>query len=311
MEYSNAEKINQDAITALEKQDFHIAQDLFRKNVKENRGFISLNNMGVFYFHEGMELKNGKTRCANKLSLRFLLAAEKYKHSYANNMALGTWFFEEGEHKTAEGYFRQACSLTPSCSGYNNLGATLYLQREYSEASLYLGKACSLCEGTDMIEKVYPSYLFSLIKSKKKKKALSVLHQILSENVTELETAMSLKQDVFIVSYLCNDMQFAEKQIENMLSVYSVDNTIMAMVFDCLIKVGKENEIGKYLRHQIEHLEGFDFNRNAEIERIKKISKHASLRERDISEYSYFPSTITECCYIGCTKHNVDIGFVL
>jgi tetratricopeptide (TPR) repeat protein len=290
------ETINQIALDTLSKGNFYDAQEFFRKNAKESPCFISLNNLGVYYLTEGMELHNGKVCSADKLGLKYLKLAETYLQSHLNLMAIGNYYFRMKEYKTATEYFRRGCNLCNSYDNYYNLGVALYLQENYEEATINFEKALDLCNTSDEIE-ICVSYAFSSL-HRDKRKAYNILQQILEFQNNDM------KMDEFVLAYLCGDMQLARNLIKPMFDIYSVGISEMAMVFDCLFQLGKEAEAEEYLKYQIEILQGYSYNIKPKISSTKQIFDNFAYREKAISDFRYTPPLIAQCYFIGCKKHN-------
>jgi len=296
------EMMNDNALEALEIGDFLTAQNLFRQNAKSNPCFITLNNLGVFYVSEGMVLQNGKMRNASKLGLKYLKMAENYFRSHLNLMAIGEGYFNIKEYKLASEYFRHANRIRNLYTNYNNWGVSLYMQCKYVDASKCFKKALALCNDYDYYD-IYPaksnifySYAFSLLQYDKMK-CSTVLKKLIHSNISHIVI------DEFILAYFCNDFQLAEKFIENMLDTWKLDIPVIAMVFDCLFKLKKNDVASKYLRLQIELLEGYEYDIRREINCVKQVFTKSDCRDKVINEYRYVPSIMTNCYYINCKKH--------
>lgn len=296
MGLKSTEEINQLALEALDKGDFYSAQHWFRNNVKNNPGVISFNNLGVFYMNEGLQLRNGRVRSADKLSLRYLMSAEKYSISYLNLMAIGNWNFISQNYVEASNYFRRACNITDSYVSYNNLGVSLYLQYQNDESILCLEKALRLCDNTDEIGEIYLTYIFSLLR-KDKKQALDILHQMIKFNIKHME------MDLFIVAFLCGDLQLASTIISPMFMFWQIDIPVIAMVFECLFQLGQNDTAKQYMEYQINCLEGYDYSTKKEIDSVKKAFYQKEYRKKAISDFHYIPLLIQPCYYIGCKLH--------
>ena len=70
-----AKEINQAALENLKKQDWQSAQKLFFENARKNPSHKTYNNLGVFLITEGLTCRNGTSRNATKLGLKYLLKA--------------------------------------------------------------------------------------------------------------------------------------------------------------------------------------------------------------------------------------------
>lgn len=100
--------LNDLALEELNKGNTYAAQEYFRRNAKEHPTGMSLNNLGVFYITEGLQLKAGKVRKALGLGCKFLERAKEFGlESPQNLLALGGVYYDQGEYKKAgKGVFR-------------------------------------------------------------------------------------------------------------------------------------------------------------------------------------------------------------
>jgi Tetratricopeptide repeat. len=288
--------INERALIFLGNRDFLSAQEFFRKNVKKNPCHVSFNNMGVFYTFEGMELPNGKIRNARKLGMKYLKKAEEYQKSNLTFLALGDVFFENKDYEEASRCFSQACGLKCDYASMYNLALSFYRQELYKEALKWFEKALDVCEKADH-DKIFEAYLFSLLQIDKKMCREKLSH-LLETNIVPMDI------DVFVLAYLCDELQAAERQIEYYFKHFSLDLEEMAMAFDCLFKLNKREEAQKYLELQMKSLNGYDYNVQPEIQRLKKVFSDDEYRKNIASSFRYIRPLIKQCCYYGCKKHN-------
>lgn len=291
--------INQGAIRALDKDDFLTAQSLFRQSVKRIGDAVSLNNLGAFYLSEGM-LSKGGIRKANKLSLKYLLAAENNIHSNKNLMAIGEWFYRKKKYDVSVNYLLQAYRLKTDYILCNNIGVSLFLQKDYTEAANFFKEAYFSCDYCDDLDIIGPSYVYSIIQYDKRM-ALDAFNQLIESSNP------STSDDRFILPYLCEDLNLAEKHIGSMFDSHHVNFDVLAMVFDCLEQLGKIKEAKQYLEYQLEYLNDFECDTEHEIKLVKKAYNNLSFRAKAISGYRYIPNTISTCYYIGCYKHMDEV----
>lgn len=294
--YSNIELINEAALEELNQNKIYRAQTLFRQNVKENSCFITLNNLGVFHVFEGLLKPDNSRRGATKLGISYLKKAAIYQKSELTLRTLGKVYFEAREYKEAGESFRLACELKPDYASLYNLAVSRYKQRMYEDSTTWFKKSLDLCEASGYAD-TYIAYAFSLLHCDQQQ-CLGALHKLLKYDISHLE------MDLFILAYLCNDLLEAEKQIKSMFDHWSVDIPIMAMIFDCLFKLGKDGEAKEYLKYKIESLEGYDYNIKVEINQTKKAFSSSDYRKKLIDHYHYEMPLIQQCCYYGCKQHN-------
>jgi tetratricopeptide (TPR) repeat protein len=293
---TNIELINGAALDILRQGKFYEAQTLFRQNVKYNPCFITYNNLGVFYAFEGLSKPDNSGRIATKLGMRYLKKAEAYQKSHLTSSAFGQICFKAKDYEGAVKHFEQACALKPDFYSTYNCGASYYMKGAYDTAAVWFKRALGICNSSNYTEALR-SYIFSLLYSNKEE-FLAVSHKML-----EIDDEWMIREE-FIFAYFANDLQSAESQIQPMLRQFCLDAQDMALVFDCLFKLGKETEAEDYLKQKVEYLEGFDYNTRPEISRMRKAFSQADYRAKLIAEYKHGIPCLGQCCYYGCKRHN-------
>jgi tetratricopeptide (TPR) repeat protein len=98
------EDLNRIALETLEEGRFIEAQKLFRENASKNPSGVSLNNLGAYYYCEGMSLPNGSLRKVPQLALRYFKRAEEYTVSAQTQMAMGDIYFSQRDYSKACSY---------------------------------------------------------------------------------------------------------------------------------------------------------------------------------------------------------------
>ena len=292
----HVESVNEAALEALSQNEVYQAQTLFRQNAKKNPCFMTFNNLGVFHVFEGLVKSDNSVHGATKLGVGYLKKAEAYQKSNLTLSAFGSVCFDAKDYKEASEYFKQACELNPDYASIYNCGVSYYMQGEYGEAVQWFQKALGICDGDDYSETFIP-YAFSLLYSNRKE-FLAAFHKMLKVKDESMEW------EKFIFAYFADDLLMTESQIEPMLKHFSIDLHDMAIVFDCLLKLGKGEKAAEYLKKKVEALEESDYNMRPEINRMKKALFQADYRAKLISEYRHKIPLIKQCCYYGCKQHN-------
>lgn len=288
--------VNEAALEALSQNEVYQAQTLFRQNAKKNPCFITFNNLGVFHVFQGLVTADNSVHRATKLGVGYLKKAETYQKSNLTLSALGSVCFGAKDYEEASEYFRQAYELKSDYASIYNCGASYYMQGEYGEAVQWFQKALAICDGDDYSETSIP-YVFSLLYSNRKEFFVAFHKMFIVKDE-------SMEWEKFIFAYFADDLLMAESQIEPMLKHFSIDLHDMAIVFDCLLKLGKGEKAAEYLKQKVEALEESDYNMRPEINRMKKALFQADYRTKLISEYRYKIPLIKQCCYYGCKQHN-------
>lgn len=279
---------NEKAFQALRDLDFLTAQTLFRNNRKENPGFVSSQNLGAFYLHNGMDLSNGKTRSAIKDGIRLFQEALQYKSDAAiSYAALGAAyadlaFFRHGEYADAEKAYRKAISLEENWKRWYSLGAIRNEFGDYEEAASCFQKALSLCDG-DQEDKTntYMCSAFCIVQYDKDE-AYKLLCKILSFPFPEYNV-----MNLFILAYYCKKYALALEILEVMLKTtrWALGLSAFKMVMVCCFKTENEIKAKEYLDYWIEYKKQFDYNVVPEIRAAKKAYLDNEYRNQFIHEH--------------------------
>ena len=292
------EKINLLVLESLNKGDFSSAQRLFRQNAKGNPCHKTLNNLGCFYANEGLELPNGRVRGAIKLGYKYLNLAEQCFQSHKNLSAIGDIHFSWKDYVLAANYFKRSYNLQDNYLYANNYAASEYMQGNYMKASKYFKTAFDSCNNSDDRFEIYISYAYALIKVDMEK-CLKIVHDAI-----ESYDSYHMEMDEFILAYFCEDFIFAASLIKRMFDYWSIDDHVLAMVFECLFKLNRGEEANEFLQLQIKSLQGYDYNTNKRVKSAKLMFSNAEYRKSLISEYKYIAPIIKGCYYIDCALHN-------
>jgi tetratricopeptide (TPR) repeat protein len=291
----DAERTNQKALEKLDEGDFFGAQALFRKNAKKHPAHLTFNNLGVYYVSEGMELRDGRMRSADKLGLKYLKTADALASSLQNKLALGGYYFRQGDYETAMPYYRAADGLADSYEASNNLGACLYLVGDMVGARTCFDKAFDLCESSDDKATILTSYAFALLAADRVK-CLDVLN-------TEKRSLSLYLPDEFVLLYLCGEFEAASVSVMRLIGEYALDPPVVAMAFDCLLRLEKKDEAWVALETVLENLESLGGGMQRELARIRRAYESPEVRSELIAEYRYYPPIITPSCHIGYQSH--------
>lgn len=294
MNLIDADSINKAALEMLEEGAFIEAQETLKKNAKNNPCLMTLNNLGVFYISEGLQLSSGKMRGARKLGMKYLLKAERSDQAQQNLLAIGDLCFKQRDFDRACMYYKKADKFEESYCVNNNWGAALYIQGAYDESLIYLKKALEACNDTYDKPEIVSTYAFALLQTDKKK-----CHDVL---LSYKESVSLNPPDEFVLLYLCDSYDAAAMMIKQMFEEYFVDPIVMAMIVDCLLRLDKPDEAKLYYELELELLEDLDYNMKKEIESLKQAFVQADYRKELVREYQYQPRIIQHAYYIGSEK---------
>jgi tetratricopeptide (TPR) repeat protein len=288
--------INNSALEELHNNELYKAQALFRENAKKNPCFITFHNLGLFYINEGLFDRYENRRKAKKIGINYLLKAMTYQKSYLTLFSLGSTYFENSDYIQAASYFRQACELRNDYAVIYNLALSLYRQGEYIESAEWYEKALHICD-TDDYSEIYVSYSFALLHSDNK-----LCHKALRELI-KMNDNNTLVERV-IIAYFLGELSVARTQIQTMFNLWSVNVHEMAIVLDCLLKLGKDKEAIEYLKKESERFDESNYNIRSKNKQFMKLFAQEDYRKQVIESYKYLAPLIPQCCYYGCKLHN-------
>jgi tetratricopeptide (TPR) repeat protein len=308
MNEKTAIDINTQALSLLSEGKFFEAQTLFRRNVKNYPSLMTFNNMGVFYMEEGLNKSDDTCRSAGSLSMLYLKKALKFQKSKLTYCALGRLCFtmnnysrKENDYQGALEYYNRASEMGADYTTLFNYGVVLYALCKFLEASEYFCKALRLCDNVDLDE-IFLAYSVALIYAASPKMR-TVCHEAVDRNIEIW--------DKFMITYLCGNLDLSQDYAEEMFGVYSPNSSEMAILFDCLFKLGKLQEAEKYLELKITSLQNLNCNTEREIQKIRKSFSIPEYRSEVVAEYKYTLSLLGQCCYFGCKLHNNGPEFVI
>jgi tetratricopeptide (TPR) repeat protein len=301
MNEKTAVDVNAQALFLLSEGKFFEAQTLFRQNVKNYPGLVTFNNMGVFYMDEGLNNPDDTCRSAGSLSILYLKKALKSQKSKLTYCALGRLYFtmndysrKENDYHGALECYKHANEIDADYATLFNCGVVLYALYKFSESAEYFYKALRLCDSSDS-EKIFLAYSAALIYAASPKMR-TVCREAVDRNIEIW--------DKFMITYLCGALDLSQDYVAQMFDGYSPNSSEMAILFDCLFKLGKDQEAEKYLELKIASLQNLNYNTGREIQKIRKAFSTPEYRSDVVAKYKYTLSLLGQCCYFGCKLHN-------
>ena len=137
--------------------NFVQAQNLFKTNKKLYPDYRTYNNLGFFLYENGMDLKNGKTKSATKLSQRYIQKSIEMNATVIALNNMGYISYELGDFESAERYYGRSLTIKNDKDVQYNYAASIYQLGQYQ-----LANTISL-ELADYIEPATGLYVFSHI----------------------------------------------------------------------------------------------------------------------------------------------------
>jgi len=286
---NNTRLINDSAKKALNQGDLYIAQQLFRKNVKNERCVVTLNNLGVFYSEFNILSENLRERDGNKTALHYLKQVVDNDCSGKTAFAIGNVFFRLGMYCESALYFNKSFLLNHQFASIYNLGLCYFKERKYEQSLTSFEFAASIAKSDEQIDAII-SLAF----------AEAYCHK---GNLTKnAEKVFCLNDDFFdykkfVLSYLLKDKKRMKKYVISTIKNFSLDMITCAMVIDALFILNQNNEANEFYKQELESLECRDYN-TKDIAQLKRVWKDTNYRKMLICEYfpPLFPLRID--CYI-------------
>lgn len=308
----NVNSINQCALDCLSDQNWLTAQNLFFKNAKENPSHETYNNLGYFLICEGFTYKNGKTKNAYSLGLKYLLRAAKIELSATNLCAIAKAY--DYALRSAKGIDREqllekmydvlstAYRINPSNEIQYNLLRTLVLTNSYNE---------------DTVEKVK-----ALIKEFVCEESIRLYFGILglcslyTEGLVCINQYREFLAEDDLLLFYAKQQRFREGYdlCHSVFNQYYPDKYISAAIIECCVNSDHIEEALFFAHNITENESSILYSRKENWTKLVFLNLESSTEYRRnlISEYSSIPPFIDVCCYFrGQGDGSRDKGTVL
>lgn len=292
--YTHAKERNIRALKSLDQGNFLAAQELFRQNAKEFPGYKTWNNLGMYYYTQGRELKSGKVYNADRLGIHFLTNALAEKETAFILTNLGIVYDEVAQYgdrddTTALKYLSLAFEVQPDfCHEYNK-AACLFHYEKYEESCSILmrlnGVTNSDAKELSHELKIKVSLLYSILYAKGKKYFKAYIRDM------ELEKELELF-DCFVLTYSCGEYEHARYFLNKILEETS-SCPYAEMAADCCLRTDYKNrpeDLAVYLSCYAAESRYL----------LKKIIYNQEYRKKKIDGYIYHPRLYVPCGYYGC-----------
>ena len=133
--------INQNALELLFDHDVYAAQNLFRKNAKENPCWMTYQNYGVFCSEEGRIRKNQCGKAANRTAVRYLKKALREKPHPLTYIAWGHFYYSNQKYRDAAEQYALAYQRKADWMTAHNCGACWFDSKNYDRAVFWFSRA--------------------------------------------------------------------------------------------------------------------------------------------------------------------------
>jgi len=300
-----AEKMNQAAFEAFEKQNWEKAQELLYKNIKQNPCHQTFNNLGYFLATEGLVCKNGKYRSAVKLGLHYLKKASEYGCSenctyaqlYVIDRSMGTL-----SHCDCKNYIKEWQKLIEKQQAIKNSPELQYnllrlrVLRGESPSDIY--KEIQKLVAEYAVEESVELYLEVLRKMsfiEEGKQCISQYGALLDE--VDLLIFYSSVNLYYEGVHLC----------DSVLKKYAMDSVLASALIECCVNTEQFDKAIEYARIIRENQGSYSYNGASDwCDLVFEDLRHSSsFRKKLITDYFYIPQAIIpHCCYFGCEVHH-------
>ncbi len=238
-------------IEAINRKKFSLAQELFRRDVRNNPCHKTYANLGVYYACFGMELSNGRHCSALKKAYRLLLKAIAMEDNAISLEGAGSILLQiphsENNLHQAYSFLVKAESLRPNPITKYNVGVCLFYQRKYQDA---INTFSELTAATD-IEIIchnqgYPPNLSKAICFWLLNDYTNCLKQI---SQIEHEYKLIYRPWIFLLLVFCRQFEDAVAEFDELKAEWAVTPGLLAALSECFQQLPN-------LRDHIESLVG-------------------------------------------------------
>jgi len=278
----NTKEMNEHALSVLAKGNFFEAQQLFQKYAKINPCAETYNNLGYYYYTEGMELPDGKTKNAKELSCRYLEKAWEMKPLVKTCLNIGYICYEADCYEDAYRYYEAAYKLLPTEESLYNMSIMLYMGKKY-EACIKLLES----------QEFPPSQILHFF--------ATVYHGGVEQDwklANNQKVITALDAIDLLVLYYHSQQPMRIIELIPRLKTWGFEPPDWAMFVDALLSIGKEEIMMKYVKEKL------DEKCHAKtIKKVKKMIRKKDYREQLIEGSRFIPQLIMHCGYEDCPKH--------
>lgn len=296
----NAIEINSKAMRALEAQEFGVAQALFFENARINPSLETYNNLGYYLITEGYVSKNGNIRNSYSLGMKYLEQASEMKKTQINLSAIVTALEMKtataSRRKCAEICVRSRDLLEESLKmGYSNITKYNLLKFEYmlnprnqsvlNEIRTLIGDfECEECA----------QFYFNLLR----------IHSLKAESIDCIGKYEKMLTSSDILLFYASIGMYEEgyRLCDRVTKEFYIDKHLLSAIIECLIAVGKKEEIMSYAEIMKER--SFDTPKEFSKKIFENLSSSSSYRRNLIKNADFMPAYYTPCCYFWCERHN-------
>ena len=293
--------LNKQALEALYKGNFTLAQNLFYENAKSLPSHETYNNLGWYLYTEGLCCKNDKVRNAEKLAMHYLLKAKSLKLTSINLNNIAN-VLEGQRNYTCCGTGVENVELSYAAYQNTDLAVTLKYSDEAEYNRLRFLYLCDMQNVDVLLGLKVLIEKFNDIDCIEFWLNVLCIHEQFDECLKTVEQYQKdfNEMSLFLIYYLCGEYKKASDFIEDVIKKFSLHFVHKAMIIDCLEKSGNSQKVidVKCLLTS----EYIDDNKKVPKE-LNQLFDNENYRTELTKSYRYKPPFITLCGYFGCRKH--------
>lgn len=280
---------NQEALAEAHLGHLWEAQTQFQKNAREHPCWITYQNMGAFYAFNGLILRNGRERNADKLAEHYLSKALLFQPDSMTYFTLGHFHYGYRRYSHAASSFGDAFHKEPDWVTAYNCGISFYMEGNYQNALQWLRSILHDNQAEDPAQ-IASSYAFALFFSGP------------GENRTELASLLNgtLYQEdweFWVLATLMGNYAAAADRADAVWKHCCLGMEEMALLFECLQKTGRFEEAEGCFRQQIEWLKDSDYDMKRRIKTLQSVFKDETARAQMIQSFRPRQFLIPQRCF--------------
>ena len=274
-------EINTQALVALGKADFALAQNLFKNNVRLHPGMQTFNNLGIYYIENGITLKNGKIMGAKYLGKKYLQKALSFSFSPILFNNLAQVFFLEKNLAVADFYWKKAYGIQGRKEYQYNRAVARYKNGDYIDCVHLLQPIM------DFNEEAKQLYFFSTLQIDKQR-ACQILH-----------TAHPFQDKVEWLKalYFCDMYAEIIDIATDVIDKWCLNENEWAIMIDSFLKCGRKEQVCKIISSSAG---GWS---PSFLKKVLQLINNHNLCEKYTKCCKFVPCNISLCGYFGCVEH--------
>lgn len=223
---------NEAALKCLSSERYEEAQAIFRQNKQLYPCALTLNNLGYFYYTEGLITKNDRWQKANKLGLRYMKKAAQMEPHPQVLFNIGAALYAEALYTDdtfaeAYHYFEAAQESAYRDLCICNMGVCAFQSAHWQEAAALFGRALGHDAAILAAGGAVPAVPYAYALYESGQAAAFDPSRLLCDDRIDLF-------DRFVITYVYQKYEAALETAESMLREWYASESVIAMIADCI-----------------------------------------------------------------------------